>query len=331
MSQVGALNFNGGGGVIVTIDGDVGSVTGATIAFLATPNGGSSMQFNGAATTMDLNVTDVLSNTLIGKSAGNGTLTGNNNTSVGKTSLNALTSGSMNVGLGSATLVNANSGSFNTAIGQNSTFSLTTGIHNTSLGYLSLQNLTTGDNNIVIGDSAATNYTSTESSNIIIGNTGTLGESNVIHIGTQGSGVGEQNKAFMAGIVGVTTSNTNFVTIDTTTGQLGAAPPSLETWTDTSGAFIAVVDNGYFLTAASTPLLPPAPAQGDRVDFVCDTGALVTVTANAGQSIRIGSALSAVAGTAASNTIGNSIELVFRAATNTWFSIGAPEGTWTVT
>lgn len=331
MSQAGAITSGSGGGAIIEINGDVGFVVGPIIDLLATPNSGSSVQFSGAGFIMDLNVTDALSNTIIGQSAGNGTLTGNNNTTVGKTSLNALTSGSMNVGLGSATLVNASTASFNTSIGQNSSFFLTTGSHNTAVGYLSLQNLVTGDNNIIVGDSAATNYTGAESSNIIIGNTGTLGESNVIRIGTQGAGAGQQNTAFIAGIVGVTTSNTNFVTIDTTTGQLGAAAAALETWTDISGAFLAVVDNGYFLTGASTPLLPAAPAQGDHVDFVCDTGALVTVTANAGQQIRIGSALSAVAGTAASNTIGNSIQLVFRAATSTWFSIGAPEGTWTVT
>lgn len=103
------------------------------------------------------------------------------------------------------------------------------------------------------------------------------------------------------------------------------------TWTDTSGIFTAASNNGYFLTAASTPTLPAAPAQGDAVKFDCDTGSTVTVTANAGQRIRIGSALSALAGTAVSNTQGNSLCLVYRAATTTWHSIGAPEGTWVVT
>lgn len=102
-------------------------------------------------------------------------------------------------------------------------------------------------------------------------------------------------------------------------------------WTDTSGSFTASVNNGYFLTAASTPTLPAAPSQGDIVMFVCDTGSTVTVTANAGQRIRIGSALSAVAGTAASSTQGNALKLVYRSAATTWFSIPAPEGTWTVT
>ncbi len=56
----------------------------------------------------------------------------------------------------------------------------------------------------------------------MIKNIGTTAESNTIKIGTQGSGSGQQNKCFVAGIVGVTTSNTQTVTINSSTGQLGA-------------------------------------------------------------------------------------------------------------
>lgn len=103
------------------------------------------------------------------------------------------------------------------------------------------------------------------------------------------------------------------------------------TWTDASGSFTATANQGYFLTAASTPTLPVTPGQGNIIEFVCDTASAVTITANSGQSIRIGAALSIVAGTAASTARGDSIRLVYRSTGATWFSVGAPEGIWTVT
>lgn len=103
------------------------------------------------------------------------------------------------------------------------------------------------------------------------------------------------------------------------------------TWSDNSGTFNAVAGNGYFITAASTPTLPASPSEGDRVSFVVDTASTCTVTGNTGQKIRIGAALSAAAGTAANNARGDSLNLVYRSTGTTWFSIGAPEGTWSVT
>lgn len=102
-------------------------------------------------------------------------------------------------------------------------------------------------------------------------------------------------------------------------------------WSDTSGAFGAVKENGYFITATSTATLPAAPAEGDTIAFIVDTTQILTITANAGQQIRVGSAISGVAGTCASNARGDSIELVYRNTGTTWFSMGAPQGTWTVT
>jgi len=58
--------------------------------------------------------------------------------------------------------------------------------------------------------------------NIIIANNGTAAESNTIRIGTQGSSSGQQNKTYIAGIAGVSNSNTTLVTQDSSTAQLGA-------------------------------------------------------------------------------------------------------------
>lgn len=95
------LNSPGSG--IVTIDGDSGSVTGTTISLIAgqsTQNSGSSVSFDGVSPVMTFNVTDANSNTIIGNSSGNATLSGSNNTVLGAKALSAITSGSDNLSLG---------------------------------------------------------------------------------------------------------------------------------------------------------------------------------------------------------------------------------------
>lgn len=129
------------------------------------------------------------------------------NTNIAINGLTALTTGSDNIAFGFA-LNNLISGSAN--------FAVDSGL-----------DLASGSFNILIfgGDS----YTSNESSNICLQNIGITGESNTIHIGTQGTADGEQNRCFIAGITGVTTSNSQAVTIDSTTGQLGVTTISAAT------------------------------------------------------------------------------------------------------
>jgi len=102
-------------------------------------------------------------------------------------------------------------------------------------------------------------------------------------------------------------------------------------WSDQSGNFNAAVSNGYFITNTSNATLPASPSEGDTVSFIVDTTNILTITANTGQMIRVGSRLSAAAGTCVNNARGDSIVLVYRATGTTWFSQGAPEGTWAVT
>ena len=195
---------------IVTINGDTGSITGSTVtihANNASQNCGSSVSFVNSATTSTLNITDGNSNVLLGSLSGNATLTGNSNAALGQSAGKALTSGSEN-----------------SLIGRASGFNLTSGIYNSVLGYSGLNNLITGSYNTICGAQSGSNYSGSESSNIIIGYSvaGTAAESNVIRIGAQGSGVGQQNACYIAGIEGVTVSNLNIVTINTSTGQMGS-------------------------------------------------------------------------------------------------------------
>ncbi len=97
-----------------------------------------------------------------------------------------------------------------------------TGTFNTSVGVNSLDTLTSGTNNCAFGYLAGSNYTGAESGNVLISNLGTVGESHVIRIGTQGSSAGEQNKTFIAGITGSTptSGNTPQVTVTDNAGNV---------------------------------------------------------------------------------------------------------------
>ena len=120
------------------------------------------------------------------------------------------------------------------------------------------------------------------------------------------------------------TPGSNSINLTMTGGACGL------NWTDNSGTFTAAVNNGYFLTAASTPTLPASPTAGDVCEFVVIAAATMTITANTGQVIRLGSTASAAAGTCVSATIGNTIRLVYRATGTTWWA-DAAVGSWNIT
>jgi len=212
MSQSGSLigSGGGGGGSIQTINGDTGSITGSTVTIYAdntANNSGSSVEFVNSGTISKLNVTDANFNTCLGKNSGSLTQSGISNTSLGYGNLNVITTGSGNCSYGYGTLPLLTTGSGNSSFGLQNAQSLTTGSRNTTLG----------------GNQSGSNYT-TESDNTVVGNAGVPGDNNVMRLGTQGSGEFEIDECFIAGIVGVTTSNSEMVTIDSTTGQMGVAP-----------------------------------------------------------------------------------------------------------
>ena len=154
---------------------------------------------------LTLNDASAFNNINIGAFGGNGLTDGSANTTVGAFAGGAISTGVENSGLGA----------FNFT-------ALSTGSRNNALGFEALNNLTTGEDNIAVGYQAGSFYT-TEDSNICIGNEGTAADANTIRIGTQGTGSGQQDTCFIAGIAGVTTANTEVVTIDTVTGQLGSS------------------------------------------------------------------------------------------------------------
>lgn len=146
-----------------------------------------------------------LTNTFLGRNAGNFSMTGTGNTAVGRLSLAENELGSSNTALGSYALWNNSTGDANVAIGEGAL----------SAGWA-------GSRNIAIGAGAGLNIHS--SYNIDIGHEGEVGDSGTIRIGTPG----DYYYTYIAGIRGTATGQANAipVLIDSN-GQLGTASSSI--------------------------------------------------------------------------------------------------------
>lgn len=139
-------------------------------------------------------------NIFLGFQCGNFTMTqgvarfntgfGGGNSITGFGCLSSLTTGSENCGFGYQTMRALDTGTANCAFGTQALYQITSGSNNIAIA---------GDN-ILAGGA----YTGAESSNIVIGNTGVVGESNVMRLGTTGGGAGQQNTTYIAGISGAT-------------------------------------------------------------------------------------------------------------------------------
>lgn len=258
------------GTITVQIDCDVGDAipSGGVInvnASTGSANAGSSIVFSGSGNTIDLNTSDSSSNTCLGKNAGNSSLTGANNSFFGYGSGKSITSGESNAGF----------------------------------GLLSLQSITSGSINVAIGLDAGSNYTSSESSNILISNLGTTGESHTTRIGTQGSGNGQQNTCYIAGIIGNTVSNAELVTINSSTGQLGV--------TSVSTSFIARVYRQVFTTSGTyTPTTGMLYCDIEVVGGGGGSGGIASTNSTQGSASAGGGGGGYARGIFSSSTIGSS-------------------------
>lgn len=255
--------------VIETITGNDGIPESAVNHNFNIVTANSTPQFKGTAGTETLDF--ALSNLLIGVSGSNIT-TASSNVSLGAQAMPLLSSGQRNVGIGGSSLHALNTGIANVSIGtssgtlltsgQNNTLigdscgaSITTSTGNTAIGSTALEafttggsnngfnvaigdacltSLTTGIYNTVIGTTAASAYTGSESNNICIAAPGVAAESNVLRLGTTGSGQQQVNKSFVAAITGVTVSASAPVAVDSN-GQLSSLGFGTATQVLTSG------------------------------------------------------------------------------------------------
>lgn len=129
--------------------------------------------------------------------------------------------------------------------------------------------------------------------------------------------------------IGAITSPTGTVTIGYSSPNITLDVPGAGTvWSEKAANFNAVADNAYFVTATAIATLP-AGNLGDTIIINVDTANIVTIQAAAGQTIRVGNSASAIAGTIASTNQGDSVTLVYRASTLTWFA-SSSVGNWTV-
>ena len=161
-------------------------------------------------------------NTAVGYQALNVLTTNNDCCAMGYQALSLNTASNMTA-FGSLSLASNTSGGGSSAFGYNA-LNLSTGSDNTGLGDRAFEALATGGENTGIGKFIGRNYTGAESSNILIGSNvlGTAGESNVLRIGTgTGTALTQQNKAFIAGITGITPVALNGLPVSvSSTGQL---------------------------------------------------------------------------------------------------------------
>lgn len=251
------ITVTSGGGGITTINGDSGSVTGATVTLTTNELANTTVQFTGSGTTMSLSFSDSNLNLIIGEAGSASTLTSATATvGLGYTAFNKLQSGDNNTGIGYAAFHELISGSSNCGFGQQPLYFLTSGSFNTAIGAYQ----------------TGINYTGSESSNLLLQHPGVLGESNTMRLGESGSGDHQVNRAFIAGVAGVSVSNTQMMTIDSSTGQMGSA-------TIPSGSGIATIngDTGSATGAAVTFTMVTALETSNATPSFSATGSTVSL------------------------------------------------------
>ncbi len=138
-------------------------------------------------------------------------------------------------------------------------------------------------------------------------------------------------------VPGVTTSNSLMVTIDSSTGQLGAAAlptPGGVSWNSINANVISLAaNNGYdviYTGGAITATLPVSAAQYTTIRISSGTTQLITIAQNSGQQIQYGNQFTTPSsGSLTSMATGDTLELLCVVADTTWRVLSG-QGNWTV-
>lgn len=162
----------------------------------------------------------------VGFQAGSGMISANKNVLMGSFAGFNCDTATSNVGIGFDCFNNSvgtSSAQNNVFVGALAATAIRNANSNCGIGASSLTAITTGSFNTCLGASSGNVYT-TESSNICIMHTGVVADANTLRIGTDGSGSGQTNKTFIAGISGVTVTGT--AVLCSAAGQLGTVVSS---------------------------------------------------------------------------------------------------------
>ncbi len=116
------------------------------------------------------------------------------------------------------------SGGSNCGYGDSALLAITSGGGNCAIGKSALTQLLSGQFNTCLGSDVGLLYTGAESSNILLMNFGVAGESNVMRLGTTGTGDQQVSTCFIAGGFGVTV--TGSALLMSSTGQIGTVVSS---------------------------------------------------------------------------------------------------------
>jgi hypothetical protein len=203
-------------------------------------------------------------NIMIGYAAGSNLSSGYGNILIGYSSGAggaAVIAGNANVCLGDYTLYAGTSANSNTLIGYATGKALTSGSYNSILGLNAGTAILSGQENTLLGYAAGSTYAGAESNNICIGYNvvGTLSESNVIRLGNSSN-----TSCFIQGIEGVTVSNPNVVTINTSTGQMGSLA-ELTLALGGTNANLTASNGGIFYSTASAGAILAGTATANQV------------------------------------------------------------------
>lgn len=311
------LAVSPGAAVVSTITGNTGGAISPTAGNINLVTANSNIKFSGSGSTETLDF-GLTSNIALG-SALSSLAGGTDITAVGKTAANAVTTATLMTALGWQALQTTVSGSSNTAVGAACLETLNqpttaTGF-NTAIGAGAGISLATGSDNTFLGYNAGSNYTTSESSNVMINNSGTIGESNVLRIGAAtGTGALQLNKAFICGINGTNVGSVASV-VSISGDQLGST-------TITAGSGISVTGGANTITIANTASSGVTSLAGNSGGGL--TGALSVVTANSNITF-VGSGTTITQDFAATtNTVlGNSISSLSGGVHNVGLGSGA--------
>jgi len=148
------------------------------------------------------------------------------------------------------------------------------------------------------------------------------------------AGVGETITGDSGGALSPTLGNWNILgrSGSKTSGSVSTLTISSPPFSQVGGSATSSLNTGEFVTATATRTLPATAGlvDGDLVIFACTSANILTITANTGQTIRLGNVVTASGGTCVSTAIGDSISLRFNATALSWQAVSSI-GNWTLT